>query len=81
MSCKHCSGPIFFTKIVSTLGDFRDWRDAFRLRIRSAEMISQATHLTVIGWITGKMSFSIDIAAASRQYTVVGVQSSFTDIV
>lgn len=24
MPCKHCSGPIFFTKIVSTLGDFHD---------------------------------------------------------
>lgn len=44
ISCKHCSGPMVFTKIVSTLGDFHDHIDAFRFRFRSAKPISWAAH-------------------------------------
>lgn len=31
---------MLFTKIVSTRGDFHDHIDAFRLRVRSAKLIS-----------------------------------------
>lgn len=44
MLCKHCYGPILFTKIVSTPEDFQNWRGSLRWRIRSAKMISRATH-------------------------------------
>lgn len=73
MSCKHCSGPMLFTKIASTLGDFHDCVGAFRLRARSAESISQAAHVATTGWIPDKMRSSRDIPALSQQCEVVDV--------
>lgn len=45
-------GPFSLLKLYPLLEIFMTG-DAFRWRIRSTETISQATHLTVIGWITG----------------------------
>lgn len=57
MSCKHCSGPILLTKIVSTLGDFQDRMcRCFRLGITSARPTSGATRMSTTGRTSGRAS-------------------------